>query len=167
MNTSIYYIAGILCGIVVGLAVLLVSRKKGAKKQYDERQMLGRGKAFQAGFFTLLISVSVVNLCGYAGILPGSAFFWQVGAIIFSVAVFALTAIHLDAYVSMTDSPKRILFSGTVLFLCLVSMAFVNLHSSHEPNHDFAYIDLMLAAVWGLILLALLGKQRRKAEDEE
>ena len=56
-----HYHRGILLGISVGLLaglllVALLFKKKILDCHFDERQELARGKAFQYGFFSLLIS---------------------------------------------------------------------------------------------------------------
>ena len=53
-----YYLLGVVVGIVFALAVFFISAYLHRKKhpetgKYDERQIIGRGKAFQAGFFTV------------------------------------------------------------------------------------------------------------------
>ena len=74
-----YYLLGVVVGIVFALAVFFISAYLHRKKhpetgKYDERQIIGRGKAFQAGFFTLLLP----EPCATSGITslpcPAAAF---------------------------------------------------------------------------------------------
>lgn len=160
-------ILGIVVVLVLAIAVYKVMRKKTGGVKYDERQMMGRGKAFQAGFFTSLITGAAVAIADYTGILPGEVFLWHMAGMMVSIAVFALTAIHFDAYVGMTDTPKRFLRMGGLLMAAMVLCAAGNLFAHHEENYVIAYVDLMLAGVWALIIVALLIHNRAKAEDEE
>ena len=55
------YHAGMLCGLTVGilaglLFVAFLFKKKILDMHFDERQERARGKAFQYGFFTMIIS---------------------------------------------------------------------------------------------------------------
>ena len=47
---------------VAGLAVGKLAGKKLGKAEFDERQQLARGKAYKAGFYTLLVGLLAVYL---------------------------------------------------------------------------------------------------------
>ena len=74
-----FYLVGMLCGIVAAIIVAVLITQFGKKfenknlpAEYDERQKLARGKAFQAGFFTLLIyNDSAVLLWGVLRVCNG------------------------------------------------------------------------------------------------
>ena len=74
-----YYLLGMIVGVIFALAFFILSlfirKKKGTYPcKYDERQMVGRGKAFQAGFFTLLSAGALCNIWDFASPLPGGSF---------------------------------------------------------------------------------------------
>lgn len=73
-----YYLLGMIVGVIFALAFFILSlfirKKKGTyPRKYDERQMVGRGKAFQAGFFTLLSAGALCNIWDFASPLPGGS----------------------------------------------------------------------------------------------
>ena len=165
------YVLGVLIGVfaavVLGFIGFYVIGKKCGSTKYDERQKAGQGKAYQAGFFTLLISVTLVSILNDCDVLPGSDFVWQIAAVLVGVAVFALTAIHFDAYVGMTDTPKRFIIMGSFFTVAMIFSAIGNFLADERDNHDIGFINLMLAVIWMLIVVALLIHNRKKAEDEE
>lgn len=170
---SVAYIIGFAVGI---LFVALVADKAFRKKdavgaKYDERQMMGRGIAFRNGFFTLLCGGLFISILEYWNMLPGEPFLWHFGASMLGVGVFALTAIFKDAYVGMTESPKRFVIFGCVLTAWLVISGVTNLCADEQFNTFSGWMDIIIAVVWVAILAALLihnhGWKGLTAEDTE
>lgn len=165
------YVYGVIVGVsltaVLVTLLLLKHYRKGYRNKYDERQQAGRGKAFQAGFFTLLIGDAAVSIGGLLTELPGGDYVWHMGALMVGITVFAVTAIHFDAYVSMNDTPKRFMTSGGLLALAMLLSAGANLMTEENTNHTFGYVNLMLGVVWLIILTAMVLHNRKKAGDDE
>ena len=163
LSAVIFAVLLVLLGVIM---FFIVSKKAGGMK-YDERQVAGRGKAFEAGFYTTLICSAMVSLLEYFEVLTESVFVWHILALMVGVTAFALTAIHYEAYVSMTDTPRRFVVMGTCFTVAMLLSALGNFLQESETNHELGWINLMLAAVWVLIVAALLIHNRKKAEDEE
>lgn len=163
------YVLGILCGIILGVLVFLLVRVKNPdRRKYDERQMIGRGKAYQAGFFTLLIADAVCNIWDYVGTLPYDAAYWHFGAILLGIGVFAVTAIHFDAYVGMNDTPKRFIRMGALLTIAMVLSAISNFSRLNSERSLMVFLNLGVAVLWVVIIAALVIHNRNMAaEDEE
>ena len=69
-----YYVLGILAGAALSVGLFFLIRvlcKKAGDCEYDERQMIGRGKAFRAGFFTTLIAGAIIACLDFCELLPG------------------------------------------------------------------------------------------------
>ncbi len=108
------YQLGLLLGIFSGLGagflfLALLFKKKVLNMEFDERQELARGKAFQYGFFTLLVSacaygVSDLVLGRWCDALTGVTLCAAV-----SLCVFAVTCILKDAYLSLRERPRTIM----------------------------------------------------------
>lgn len=101
---------GLLTGILIGVAVLvLLFKKKVLSMEFDERQERARGKAFQYGFFTLMIclyvyGVSEMALGRWCDALAGVTLCIAIG-----VGVFAVTCILRDAYLSLKEKPRQVM----------------------------------------------------------
>ncbi len=65
---SLAKMIGVASGIAVGLLIVFLYRlfvvKKKCANEYDERQIIARGKAYKASFFTMLIGSTLVALFG-------------------------------------------------------------------------------------------------------
>lgn len=108
---SIEYITGFIVGILIVAVVGLVVKKRllkrsGGVREYDERQVAARGRAFAAAYFTLLIYLSLwmllqaLELPLFAG--PGMVML----GMLLSITVFVCHAIFHDAYFYASDRPK-------------------------------------------------------------
>lgn len=166
-----YYLLGVVVGVIFALGVFFISLYLHKKKhpntgKYDERQMLGRGKAFQAGFFTLLIAGGICNIWDFVSPLPGGSFLWNIGVLLLGVTVFAVTAIHFDAYVGMYDSPRQFLTMGACFIFVMVTIGLNNLHSHRPEGRIIGITNFGVGIVWIIIVITLL-LHRRKAQKEE
>lgn len=166
-----YYLLGVVVGVIFALGVFFISLYLHKKKhpntgKYDERQMLGRGKAFQAGFFTLLIAGGICNIWDFVSPLPGGSFLWNIGVLLLGVTVFAVTAIHFDAYVGMYDSPRQFLTMGACFIFVMVTIGLNNLHSHRPEGRIIGITNFGVGIVWIIIVIALL-LHRRKAQKED
>lgn len=165
------YVYGVIVGaslvLVLAVVALIKLYRRNGTPKYDERQQAGRGKAFQAGFFTLLIGGAAVSIAGLLTELPGGDYVWHMLSLMVGIGVFAVTAIHYDAYVSMNDTPKRFMTSGAILAVAMLVSALANLLLEEDTNHTVGWVNLMLAVVWIVILAAMTLHNRKKAEDEE
>ena len=165
-----YYVLGIVCGFLLALFGVILAGTKFRKahpntNRFDERQMVGRGKAFQAGFFTLLIAGFACNIWDYISPLPGSSFLCNICALLLGVAVFAVTAIHYDAYLSLFDNPRRFLLGGVLFIVAMGLSAITNLHGHRPFQRDIGILNLAVGLVW-LVIVAALLLHRRETEEE-
>ncbi len=117
-----HYHAGIMVGLAAGIVaglifVAFLFRKKVLDCHFDERQELARGKAFQYGFFTLLISTYVY---GTSDVVFGRWCDALAGVTIclaISLCVFAVTCILKDAYLSLREKPRVVMTMFALLTL--------------------------------------------------
>lgn len=137
------YVFGITLGVLCCVLFLLVYGKMFYKKQYkdkpgifqekkvyDERQLMARGRAYKGGFFSLMISVTLlllvnevtpdVNIMNYSGVIC---------CIIASVAIFAIICIIKDAYMSLYESTKNVAILFVLIGLFNVVIGFSELFS--------------------------------------
>ena len=167
-----YYLLGVIFGIIFALVAFIISFILHKKKypnsgKYDERQMVGRGKAFQAGFFTLLIAGAICNIWDYISPLPGGSFLWNIGVLLLGVTVFAVTAIHFDAYLGMYDNPRRFLLMGIGFIVFMAGSSLINFHNGRPEGRIIAITNFGVGIVWLIIVAALLLHRRNAQKEEE
>ena len=167
-----YYLLGMIVGVIFALAFfipsLFIRKKKGTYPcKYDERQMVGRGKAFQAGFFTLLSAGALCNIWDFASPLPGGSFLWNIGVLLLGVTVFAVTAIHFDAYLSLNENPQQFLATGACFVFAMATIGLGNLHSNRPEGRIMGIINFGVGIVWIIIVAALLLHRRNSQKEDE
>lgn len=128
------YQAGLLFGIFVGILIsaavlVLLFKKKVLSMEFDERQERARGKAFQYGFFTLLTvlyayGVSEAVLGRWCDSLAGVTLCIAIG-----VAVFAVTCILKDAYLSLREKPRQIMTMFALIAILNLTLGGMYLYS--------------------------------------
>lgn len=185
---SISYILGMVCGFAVGLLVVFILsrliRKVGGKictfkcareGAYDERQLQARGKAYKAGFFILIIYVTIAgilaDLCGIRLLLSFGGI-WI--GVCFAIFCFAAVCIWEDAYMSLQENVKGI----NMMFLAVGLLNLINgimtirdktpfiendSISYHYTNLIVAILFLSLTLLFNLKLLY----DKRQEENEE
>lgn len=179
---SMEYVIGLIVGILVGLAVValvvVVCRKKNGmrfgKCEYDERQLLARGKAFQAGFFTILIYEAVYAVADWiAADLYGVRWCVNVTGVtlglMLGITVFAVVAITRDAYLSLNEKP-----GGWIAMWCAVIA--LNLASGigealegeliRDGMLTEKWMNWMCAGMFAVILVAQLAHNRKLKREE-
>ena len=167
-----YYYLGIIFGVLFTLGAFIIAcfihkKRHPNTGKYDERQTLGRGRAFQAGFFTLLIAGAICNIWDYVSPLPGGSFLWNIGVLLLGVTVFAVTAIHFDAYVGMSDNPRRFLLMGIGFIVFMAGSSLINFHNGRPEGRIIAITNFGVGIVWLIIVAALLLHRRNAQKEEE
>lgn len=115
------YLLGMLCGIGVGLLLVMfafeaVKIKKGSNFEYDERQQVARGNGFKYGYITGLVYNGMLCLINVSGIaVPVEQSVLIMGGMLLSVLVYAVFCIQHDAYVSLNENANRLMLVFTIL----------------------------------------------------
>ena len=165
--------AGILTVAIIGLVVRKLQNRRGVTPaDYDERQQVQRGKAFQHAYLTLLILLCANGIVSGAAQLqwadPGVDSFLCMFA---SVAVFVVECIRCDAYFTAAQTPRSGIAIFTMVTLCQVPATVM-----HAVDGDFirdgqltiAVINPACMVLFAVVLIAILVKRSRdKAEEDE
>lgn len=120
-RTSAYrwgFVAGAVVGLIlVALLVrLLLGRRRGTKREYDERQQLAIGKGYKYSYYTLLIYLAAYALFDMmTGIRWCSLYTGAFIGILLSISVFGVICIREDAYLPLRESPKRYILMFAIL----------------------------------------------------
>lgn len=123
---------------------------------YDERQILARGRAFMWGFFSLMICLMVYGLTDmliepWCDTLTGCII-----CICVSLIVFAVICIRQDAFAGIGQNRKR-----NLTILLVITLANLLFGVSHIIDGDllrggvlsFRSVSLIVGATTGLVLL--------------
>lgn len=155
---------------VAGLVVGKLAGKKLGKAEFDERQQLARGKAYKAGFYTLLAGLLAVYLIPiFTEWQPKDTALMLFAVICVGVTVFACVAVTNDAYLGIRQNPRAMLL---VLGIVVVG----NLTAGFSVMESVGFADGLavensmnfIIAAMGLIILAALAiRLRMAARDEE
>ena len=169
------YHAGLALGILVGVIaasglLAFLFKKKVLDCHFDERQERARGKAFQYGFFTLLIAayaygVSDVLLGRWCDVLTGVTL-----CIALALCVFAVTCILKDAYLSLREKPRTVM--TMFVLISAVNLGFGVLYAlSGDLVEDgvltFRAVNPIIGAAVLVILIVYIVNYLLRPRDEE
>ena len=169
------YHAGVFFGLMVGLLagiafIMFLFKKKVLDMHFDERQERARGKAFQYGFFTLLIAayaygISDVLLGRWCDVLTGVTICLAV-----SLCVFAVTCILKDAYLSLREKPRTVMTMFALL--STINLGFGGMYAlSGDLVEDgvltFRAVNPIIGAAILVILIVYIVNYLLRPRDEE
>ena len=169
------YHMGVLFGILVGVVaaaglLAFLFKKKVLDMHFDERQELARGKAFQYGFFTLLISAYVygasdVVLGRWCDVLAGVTLCVAAG-----ICVFAVTCILKDAYLSLREKPRTVMTMFALL--TLINLGFGGMYAySGDLIEDgvltFRAVNPIIGFATLVILIVYIVNHLLRSREEE
>lgn len=185
-NITLEYVLGMLAGLIVGLlsVVILVwlIRKLGGKvswnsdRAYDERQIIARGKAYQAAFVTLAFYMMIIS---WFSEMVGVTWFMSFGGmwigLCLSILVFAVICILKDAYMSLYENTKGSIMLFTVAALSNLIIGIVNLTEEGSLIKDgvisAACVNLAVGLLFTVISIVFCGRviynKKHLEEDEE
>lgn len=182
---SLEYYLGVVLGIAIGIAFVAflkwLIRKMGGKfgygkckGSYDERQIIARGQAYKAAFFTLMFYVCMVAfiseflenplLMSFAGTWIG---------VCLSITVFAIVCIIKDAYMSLYENAKGIIMMFLVVGISNVGIGILSLEKQpiiENKALSIYCINLIVGSMFLIILAVFCGKllfDKRNIQEEE
>jgi len=171
------YKYGVLIGSVVAMAlvvwILLRAHNRNEKAaDYDERQELVRGKAYQYSFLTAVGVALVFMMLDVFELIPFLSVASICVIVVFSgILVFANYCILHDAYYALKENRK----AGCTLLIGVVLCAGVGLFSRlrNQPEADGYFqlvAEMCLFFVFSEILILLAAKavkEKKENDDEE
>lgn len=162
---------GISVGILAGLFVIvLLFKKKVLDMHFDERQERARGKAFQYGFFTLLIAVYVYGVSDvmfgkWCDVLTGVTLCVAAG-----LCVFAVTCILKDAYLSLREKPRIVMTMFALL--SIINLGFGAMHHASPGLVEngvltFRAVNPIIGFATLVILIVYIVNYLLRSREEE
>ena len=171
------YLMGLLAGIVVIVVLLVIVRGtkkqrygKSGKPEYDERQLRGRGVAYQTAYFTLMISLLVHMLLEAVGVRLFAGSMGVITCVVISLGVFVCRAIRLDAYLAFNENIRRwYVLDGLILAANLLS-GIASIRSGElirDGQFGNGWISLLIAGLWAVIMAAMYLHSQSSGEEFE
>lgn len=162
--------AGMLAGIIVGLLIVMIFFKlsnsnKKMKTEYDERQQLVHGRAYQAAFYSFIIYETLMMLAGVAEIkLPVESYILHFGGIILGCMVLACYNIWHGAYWGLNNNRKRY----AVLFLAAAAINCIPVIGGIKDGDLMGtpLMSLMVLVMMLVLCVMLLIRQMTEKEDD-
>lgn len=178
MGDNLAYSLGVIAGVlfvalICGVVALVASRRgKSAGAQFDERQIVARGKAYRYAFFTVLIYLLAWGLFELAaGIRLWDTYTGCFLGVFLSVTVFAVVAILNDAYFAVNEKPATYLGLSALIAILNLGTGVWNLYDGDEPiieNGVLTYhsVNLLVGGMFLIILIvAAIRIWQGKRED--
>lgn len=168
-----FYIIGLVVGLIVGLGIAAVAirfcRGKWTwRSKYDERQKVAMGKAYRDGFWTLLAAGFVavmISKCGLEQYLDEML----LAAGFIGLDVYIIGCIMRDAYMGLTDKPKRwtavIALAGVFNILIAVMNFARGAYETPVVNLTVGIFALTAAAAY--IIRQAMIRNEMESEDGE
>lgn len=159
----------ILCLIILGGVALVCFADHKSVKNFDERQLLYRGRAVTIAFASLLLCLFVVLLLNTMNLAWFDLSIAVILSMVISLTIFAVYAILHDAY--FTRLKKQVPFSVLFLVVALANV-FNGIRHSFGGSAESVY-DIVLpvaVGVLGLVVCATLfikSRMDKKESDEE
>lgn len=170
------YALGLMFGILIALLIVTIlsvakRRKTGKPDDYDERQQLIRGKAYQHAFFAVMIFSALYGLAVVTAERPlmvdGLS---ALIAMFVGVVVFAVESIARDAFFTAKNRPK----SYIILYIAVIFSQIVNAVGNIRDGGlvqdgvlTMNVLPVICAAVFTIILLAIILKTVRKPKEDD
>lgn len=173
------FVAGILMVLALFALLTLALRSRGQKDppspgrgKYDERQKLARGRAFRAGFITVICYEMLYGFADLMGLRWCVNFTGILIGLFLGLAVFAVMAIVQDAYLAINERMNNwLILCGVVVFAngsCVLNQA-VHGELVRDGMLTENWLNGLCAALFVVILCAQLihNARARRAEAED
>lgn len=165
MGKSLSYALGVIAGIllvflVYGILTVVAKRRgKCANAQFDERQVVARGRAYRYAFFTVLFYLLAWGLFE----LAADVRLWDTYTgcflgVFLSVTVFAVMAILNDAYFAVNEKPAIYLGIFALVTVLNLGIGAWNLATGGAPivEHGMLTYHSVNLLVGGMFLVILI-----------
>ncbi|MDD6327544.1 MAG: hypothetical protein PUA62_03735 [Lachnospiraceae bacterium] len=142
------------------------------KEMYDERQLLARGAAYKAGYYSLIFYLLLVILINNAD--KNTNYITDLTLVIgvcISIGVFAVVCIIKDAYMSLYENAKRSILIMLILGFINIGLGVSGvLEGATEKKQyimNFTAGIVILISCIVFIIKRLSDKDKEDEEDEE
>lgn len=158
-NITLFASAFLIIFLIAFCAIMLIRR---GRINYDERQIIARGKAYKFGFVAMTLYFVASELVCIISKVEWASHETNLSiGICFSVVTFAIVCIIKDAYVGFNQKMSSILIPLIIIGLGNIALGIITLKKNHWNiiYNDQLYLPANLvcgAAVFIVIIVALI-----------
>lgn len=152
----------LVAAVVLSVVISREKAKSEGRCEFDERQLLVRGKAFQAAYLSLLAYLAVAGCLDLAGFVWGDLFVCVFLGACLSGCVFAVCCIRRDAYLSFRERPRSYTVSLAVITVSNLWTGYMNFaEGSMVANGRLTHRAMnLMAGITCAVILAVFLKKR-------
>ena len=165
-----FYILGFVVGITDVVALMFIKKFtcKTKRNDFDERQQVARGKAFQTGFFTCVASISIAMIfVAFLGesLTTKNFIFILISILMISILSTTIQLIWTDSYISFRNKPT----SNMVLFfaLSILQISLFFLGNDDFTSYPALFVGIGLGIIGINMAIKILYDKKHIGEDEE
>ena len=158
---NLAYALGLVVGIIVAAAIVIVMSKKPGKDgkprwAYDERQRADRNASFATGFLVLVVLELLTAGLRQSGMaLPFDALTEALICCLTAAAVSVILCIHREAWLSLKENPKGITRLLLLLMACNGMGAWANWSEMYADGVlNIRSMNLLVMIFMAVILVA-------------
>ena len=175
MERSVGVAIGVLMGLVICVCVFKASNtNKKIKTEYDERQLLVRGKGYTAAFYTLVIYEALMMLLTLSGIeLPVQDYILHVAGLFIGCTVLGVYCIWNDVYWGLNNDRRKYIWVIVAAFAINVAVAvgsILNGNVMEDGKLGMPTLNILVTIMLLIIMAEMLVKRAMeknvKNEDE-
>lgn len=173
MKDISYYIGvvvGFLFVVGFGLLIRFTRQSKRLKPEFDERQVAARGKAYKAGFFTLLIYGAVRTALQAFGVEWCSGLVFEVIGIVIGAGVFAVVAINNDAYLGFNEDNRHSMIILSLIGVLNLACGIIGIITDglwKDGEVPTSFVNLLISVLFLAIVVTNWLHKKKENEIEE
>ncbi len=160
MGEKYYWVLGFCCGfiavVIVTLIIANIKKKKNTYTEYDERQVLARGKAYKSAFLVLVGYIIVCALVNVLEINWAELSVQMFIGLFLSTAVFVGVSIFNDAYFTSNKSRKSLL--GPLAFVVGAECFGIDFGNKTFVTNGIANLDIIpiIVMIWAISIFVMV-----------
>lgn len=154
--TTLGFCCGFIVVVIVTLIIANIKKKKNTYTEYDERQVLARGKAYKSAFFVLIGYIIACALVNVLEINWAELSVQMFIGLFLSTAVFVGVSIFNDAYFTSNKSRKSLL--GPLAFVVGAECFGIDFGNKTFVTNGIANLDIIpiITMIWAISIFVMV-----------
>lgn len=154
----------------IAIVVIMLMKKSKKVSHFDERQKLARGRAYKAGYFTLITYMFLYGITDAVGLIWCDTLTGLCIGLIMGVAAFSIAAIHDDAFLALDENIRSWSMLSVIITVINLAVAVINSirgRAIAAEGLTFYSINYFVAGLFVLIFISLMIRNSRTSREED